>query len=149
MKRRRRLANQTGRVGHILFWLFPEEWDTQGVLGTPAGRELRPVTRKVASVAASGVRGRSRPASKSGHGWMLVIVSLLVLGGFVGTSCAQCANANPENQSLQLIGGGSDPSARRGANPATGESHKSPSLPGAVLPQTGDRLASDAAAGRA
>jgi hypothetical protein len=89
MKRLQRPSDKVSRVGHILFWLFPDEdeWYLNGLSGTPSVRPPRVPMRKGPVPPAFGLRGRTRSVPKAGHAWMLLI-ALLLLGGFVGTSCA-------------------------------------------------------------
>jgi hypothetical protein len=89
MKRARQFSNEASRVGHILFWLFPDEaeWDRNGSLGTSEGCAMRAQARKDQWTHMLERRRRTRPVPKAAQGWMLIVTGLLFLGGLVSLSC--------------------------------------------------------------
>ena len=119
MRRPQQFPDETGRVGHILFWLFPNEGDTLGRRRTPTGRAPHTPPRKEQFTRVVAVRDRVRSVSKSGHGWMLVITSLLLLGSPVNSSHAQGANPNRQYSSTDCVewGRGSTESQVVGLDP--------------------------------
>jgi hypothetical protein len=102
MKRSRPSPDEASRIGHILFWLFPDEDEPLDRQGTRAERAAHVPTRKERLGQTLKVLGRASAVPKGGHGLALVIASLILSGLLVPSSCGQVANLRP-GESVQLL----------------------------------------------
>ncbi|HUI06108.1 MAG TPA: hypothetical protein VL486_03805 [Verrucomicrobiae bacterium] len=122
MKRSRRAADETSRIGQILFWLFPYEQDVLSSRRARISRGTQAPARKERLSQVLGVLSRTPSVPKGGQGLRLVIATLLLSSFLVDSNCAQVTNPNRGTELPYWMGFDTKSIADRVVDPDSGGS---------------------------